>query len=66
MCDYLCHKRQFNMRDIQLKQVANLTKGAKRDNPQRNRVYDPNGLAPCIYCYGGGNLEPLIIVNEKE
>lgn len=49
------------MRDIRLKQVANLTQGARRNNPQRNRVYDIMGIAPCIYSYGGGNLEPLII-----
>lgn len=41
-------------------QIANLTLNAKRDNPQRNRVYSPDGIAPAICCYGGGNLEPLV------
>ena len=45
-------------------QIANLTRGAKRDNPQRNRVYDTRGIAPCVYRYGGGNLEPLIVVSN--
>ena len=27
-------------------------------NPQRGRVYSAKGIAPCIYTYGGGNLEP--------
>lgn len=30
-------------------------------NPHRGRVYDPEGLAPCLNCNGGGNLEPKII-----
>ena len=41
--------------------IANLTRNAKRDNPQRNRVYDTNGISPCLNCCGGGNLEPLIV-----
>lgn len=36
-------------------QVGNWTQGAKREIPQRGRVYDP-------YLYGGGNLQPFIIV----
>lgn len=30
-------------------------------NPHRGRVYDPEGLAPCLNCNGGGNREPKII-----
>ena len=30
-------------------------------NPQRGRVYDARGIAPCIYTFGGGNLEPKIV-----
>lgn len=30
-------------------------------NPHRGRVYDPDGLAPCLNCNGGGNREPKII-----
>lgn len=33
-------------------------------NPQRGRVYSTEGIAPAVYCYGGGNLEPKIIVYE--
>ena len=47
-------------------QIANLTQGAKRDNLQRNRVYGTKGVAPSIYCYGGGNLEPLIVTDMEE
>ena len=58
-------ERFYDMRDIRLKQIANLTQNAKRDNPQRNRVYDPYGLAPCLNCCGGGNREPLIVVEDN-
>lgn len=42
-------------------QVGNWTQGAKRENPQRGRVYDPSGIAPSRTCMGG-NLQPFIIV----
>lgn len=42
-------------------QVGNWTQGAKRENPQRGRVYDPSGIAPSL-TYMGGNLQPFIIV----
>lgn len=42
-------------------QVGNWTQGAKRENPQRGRVYDPSGIAPSLTCMGG-NLQPFIIV----
>lgn len=34
-------------------QVGNWTQNAKRDNPQRGRVYDPRGIAPTLNCMGG-------------
>ena len=34
-------------------QIGNWTQGAKRDNPQRGRVYDPSGIAPTLNCMGG-------------
>lgn len=47
----------------ELRQIGNLTEGAKRSNPQRRRVYDINGIAPCMYDYsGGGNLVPLLLL----
>ena len=47
-------------------QVGNWTQGAKRENPQRGRVYDPSGIAPSLTCMGGGNLQPLIIVCNEQ
>lgn len=43
-------------------QVGNWTQGAKRDNPQRGRIYDPRGIAPALTCMGGGNLQPFVIL----
>lgn len=44
------------MRNLGVRQVANLTRGAKRENPNRNRVYDAGGIAPCIVDYSGGAI----------
>ena len=34
-------------------------------NPQRGRVYDPEGIAPTVYCFdGGGGLQPKVVVYE--
>lgn len=35
-------------------------------NPQRGRVYSVYGIAPSIYCFQGGNLQPKIIIYERE
>lgn len=44
-------------------QIGNLTIGATRKNPNRNRVYGTGGIAPCIVDYsGGGNLQPIVPV----
>lgn len=48
-------------------QVGNWTQGAKRENPQGGRVYDPSGIAPSLTCMGGGgNLQPFIIVCNEQ
>ena len=53
-------------RFAEIRQIANLTI-TKRENPNRNRVYDPHGIAPTVYNFaGGGQLQPLIpIVTEN-
>lgn len=56
---YIGAKRLHDMRDIRIIQVANLTQNTRRDNPNRNRVYDTNGLAPCVYDYSGGVISNL-------
>lgn len=47
-------------------QIANLTIGAKRVNPQRRRVYSPKGIAPTVYGYDkGGNLQPIVPISYE-
>ena len=41
-------------------QVGNFMPTKKRKNPNHGRIYDPNGIAPCLLGGGGGNLEPSI------
>lgn len=55
-------------RNSKVVQICNLTVGSKRDNPNRNRVYDTCGIAPCVVNYsGGGNLQPIVpIAYETE
>lgn len=42
-----------------IKQIG-LIGGVKRDNPNRYRVYDREGIAPCLTKCGGGGLEAYI------
>lgn len=51
------------MNEPKVIQIANLVpeQEGRFSNPQRGRVYSPDGLSPCISCMGGGNLEPKII-----
>lgn len=41
-------------------QVGNMVKTGQFDNPQRGRIYDPDGLAPTLNTCSGGGLEPKI------
>lgn len=41
-------------------QVGNFIPTKKRKNPNHGRIYDPNGIAPCLLAGGGGNSEPSI------
>lgn len=45
-----------------IKQIGNYCPSKTRDNPNRGRVYDINGIAPTLSCMGGGNREPAIAV----
>lgn len=38
----------------------------KWQSPQRGRVYSSEGVSPCIHTFGGGNLEPKILVYEEQ
>lgn len=41
-------------------QVGNIVKTGQFDNPQRGRIYDPDGLAPTLNTVSSGGLEPKI------
>lgn len=47
------------MKIIQTKKLK-----AKRDNPNRYRVYDPKGIAPCLNTMGGGGQQPMIEIKQ--
>lgn len=49
---------------MKVKQVAKLNR-ENRQNPNQYRVYDPNGIAPCLNTMGGGGLQPHIIMKVK-
>ena len=42
-------------------QIGNCRPTKNRKNPNQGRIYDINGIAPCLNTKGGGNLEPHII-----
>jgi len=49
--------------DIQIKQVAQLDTPT-RNNSNRFRTYDPDGIGTCLSTMGGGGLEPCVMVRE--
>ena len=42
-------------------QVGNIVDTGNFDNPQRGRIYDPDGISPALNTCTGGGLEPKII-----
>lgn len=55
------------MKEPKLIQVLNLVTDEKNfTNPQRGRVYSPDGIAPALNTCGGGGLEPKIIVRVRD
>lgn len=53
------------MEDIRLKQIGNVCPNKNRDNPNQGRVYDKEGLSPTLNSMRGGNLQPMVIVENK-
>lgn len=45
-----------------VKQVGNIVEEKNFNNPQRGRVYNPNGLSPTLNTVSGGGLEPKIVI----
>lgn len=47
--------------DNQVKQLGNIVNTGNWDNPQRGRIYSPDGCSPALNTCGGGGLEPKIL-----
>ena len=45
-----------------VKQVGNIVNTGNWDNPQRGRIYSPDGISPSLNTCGGGGLEPKIAI----
>lgn len=56
-----------SMENVRVIQVGNIVDDTNIGfkNPQRGRIYSPEGIAPCLNTCGGGNLEPKIVVYEE-
>lgn len=46
-------------------QVGNIVDTGNWDNPQRGRIYSPNGCSPALNTMQGGGLEPKILKNYR-
>ena len=44
-----------------VKQVGNIVNTGNWDNPQRGRIYSPDGCSPALNTCSGGGLEPKIV-----
>ena len=47
--------------DNVVKQLGNIVNTGNWDNPQRGRIYSPEGCSPALNTCGGGGLEPKIV-----
>ena len=57
-CSILCAR---DWKDPKVVQVGNISASGSWDNPQKGRVYHPDGCSPTITCMQGGGLEPKIL-----
>ncbi len=51
--------------EYKIQQVGNIVSTGNWDNPQRGRIYSPEGLSPALNTVGGG-LEPKIIIDDTQ
>jgi DNA (cytosine-5)-methyltransferase 1 len=54
-----------NSQAIELRQIGNIADKGNFDNPQRGRVYDADGLSPCLGAVQGGGIQPKTVINNK-
>lgn len=43
-----------------ISQIGNIVSTGNWDNPQRGRIYSPEGICPTLNCMQGGGLEPKV------
>lgn len=61
-CDTLCSRDWKDPKCVKVKQVFNIVDNNNGfTNPQRGRVYDTDGLSPCLTTMQEGGLEPKIL-----
>lgn len=60
-------KHDLAVIEMEVKQIGNLTESTSRDNPNRRRVYDTDGLSPTLTSAmgEGGNLQPFVVTERK-
>lgn len=57
-----CSPDVFTRTDsAKIMQVGNIVNTGNFENPQRGRIYSPNGISPALNTVGGGGLEPKIL-----
>ena len=52
--------------DYIIKQIGNCMPTSTRKNPNQGRIYDPDGIAPCLSKMDGGGREPMIPVSMTQ
>ncbi len=54
-----------NSPGICVKQIGNCMPTKTRDNPNQGRIYDPQGISPCLNKMEGGGREPMIAIPDR-
>ncbi len=49
----------------EVRQIGNCCPTKTRDNPNQGRIYDTEGLSPCLNQMGGGNRQPFVVDDTK-
>ena len=53
--------QKIMIKNPSVKQVGNIVTTGNFENPQRGRIYDSEGISPCLNTMQGGGLEPKFI-----
>mgnify|MGYP002672073831 FL=1 len=65
-CDTLCSRDWKDPKCVKVKQVFNIVDNSNGfTNPQRGRVYDTDGLSPCLSTMQGGGQKPKIVCEQR-